>query len=161
MFQDKIPKNGPLLSQVWMKATHSFRRRTLCQWKRRNDERKGVSEDWIYFMRIWSFFSAVSHELYMRILRIYGQDDPLKMSSGSWGLSGCFLLPFLPSLFISILPLLPLPPSTLLVFLVSFLFLSLWVHTVEFLNSMATHHQKQQAQRQRSGHSPNLRHETS
>lgn len=64
------------------------------------------------FLSVCSFVSSANHEPYMRILRIYGQNDLLKMSSGSWGLSGCFLFPFLPSLFISILhfsPFLPLP----------------------------------------------------
>lgn len=40
--------------------------------------------------------------------------------SGSWSLSDCFLLPFLPSLFISILPFLPLPPLPFLSSLFSF-----------------------------------------
>lgn len=137
-----------------MKITHSLQRKSYI-----NAYGGMMSEK--EFLRICFFyFSTISHVLYIKILRNYGHDDPLKMSSGSWVLDFSFLPPFLPSLYLSIPLFLPLPTTSLPIFVFFFFSFHYRLKLWSFLSSTATYHQMQQAWKRCSSHSPNLLNET-
>lgn len=154
-----MPKSGPLLPQVsHLNEGDSFTPgEELHQCKSWNDERKVVSENLIFFGESASFFSYRSCAIYENFKNTWAW-WPSEDVTWKLGFTLFFSSSFRPlSLPLHSSPFLPPPfPSSSLPFFSFHYGLTLW----SFLSGMATYHQKQQARRRCSGHSPNLLNET-